>query len=261
MNYARGITTMAALAVLSIGVSSAALGPERALAGVSIGSKGIIVLRRYGNPNIVTPGLGGAGGGAAGANAGAAPDAANPYATGPGGLPPGVSAPGGGANPYAAYNPYARSGGGGSGAKFSGGASYGGGPAATPGLAPGGAEATMGGDNAQMADTTGLVTWTYQRMSGNATVNFRLDEDGKVVEVTATGTRPSPLARTARGVNLGDPYGKVLRLYGFPEESTTAGKFVTVKYTKSAHIAFQFYNLKLVRIAVAKLTKPTSVTL
>jgi hypothetical protein len=110
-------------------------------------------------------------------------------------------------------------------------------------------------------DTTGLTTWTYKKLKGGPRVDFRLDEDGVVVEVVATGLKPASFTRTARGVNLGDPYGKVMRLYGFPEETVQTGNLLTAKYTKDIHCAFQFFKLHLVRIAVAKTKKATNVAL
>jgi hypothetical protein len=62
-------------------------------------------------------------------------------------------------------------------------------------------------------------------------------------------------------VNLGDPYGKVMRLYGFPDETVQTGNILTAKFTKTTHCAFQFYKLRLVRIAVAKQKKATNVAL
>jgi len=110
-------------------------------------------------------------------------------------------------------------------------------------------------------DGSGLTTWTYKKLKGGPRVDFRLDEDGVVVEVVATGLKPASFTRTTRGVNLGDPYGKVMRLYGFPDETVQTGNLTTAKYAKSIHCAFQFYKLRLVRIAVAKQKKATSVAL
>ena len=52
-----GILAMMA-SLLCAGAALAALPPDRALAGVRVGSKGNIVLHRYGNPSVVVPGLG-----------------------------------------------------------------------------------------------------------------------------------------------------------------------------------------------------------
>jgi hypothetical protein len=115
--------------------------------------------------------------------------------------------------------------------------------------------------DANGGDTSGLTTWTYKKLKGGPRVDFRLDEDGVVVEIVATGMKPASFTRTSRGVNLGDPYGKVMRLYGFPEETVQQGNILTAKFAKNTHVAFQFYKLRLVRIAVAKQKKATNAIL
>lgn len=105
--------------------------------------------------------------------------------------------------------------------------------------------------------TEPLVTWTYELKKHKTVLDFRLDEDGRVVEIVATGKRPTALARTAAGVTLGDPYGKVLRLYGPPDSQFQQvvpglGNVTTVSYQKKHSVALQFQNLKVVRIVVAE---------
>lgn len=105
--------------------------------------------------------------------------------------------------------------------------------------------------------TEPLVTWTYELKKHKAVLDFRLDEDGRVVEIVATGKRPTALARTAAGITLGDPYGKVLRLYGPPDSQFQQvvpglGNVTTVSYQKKHCVAFQLQNLKVVRIVVAE---------
>jgi len=96
-----------------------------------------------------------------------------------------------------------------------------------------------------------LVNWVYKPAKlKNTTLEFRLDEDGYVVEICASSNRPSSVIRTSRGVTFGDTYAKVLRLYGFPESHKTQGDVVTASYRESKHVAFQFYKMKLVRIIV-----------
>jgi hypothetical protein len=245
------VVSTAALAVLATGASTAALAPERRLAGITVGSKAVLVLRRYGNPSVVSPGLvDQVGSAAAGGGAGGA---ANPYAPGPGGTPPGASgypgassyrpgggAPGGGYPGASSYRP----GGGYPGASRPG--EYGSNPGSLP---PAGSEGAAG-DGGAATDDTGLVTWTYRQFKNGPQLSFRVDEDGRVAEVVARGFRPTPLARTGRGITLGDSYGKVLRVYGFPEDSVAQGDVMTIKYNR-AQIGFRFYRLKVVAIAVA----------
>jgi hypothetical protein len=250
----------ATLTSMSANAAFAALPVERAMAGVSVGSKGIVVLRKYGNPTDVTPGLGAllppntvatTGPNAAPATAPGIPPGAggpyNPYAMGPGGLPPGIP-PVGGTNQLQqglsnlanTYNSYLN--------EDSG------------SLSPAGADTSATGMD-ETGLNSGLTTWTYEKLRKGPRIDFRLDEDGSVVEMCAFGTKPSPLTRTARGVNLGDPYGKVMRMYGFPDQSVQQGDILTVSFAKSAHIAFQFYKLKLVRIDIAKQKKAQTITL
>jgi hypothetical protein len=225
------------------------------LAGVSVGSKGIVVLRKYGNPSAVSPGLGQMTAPTGIATTGANPS--NPFATGPGGLPPGIPSAGpytGGVGPVP--SPQYK---GGIGPMPNTAGPFG--PAGGPGaLPPAGSDVASNGMD-QAADNSGLTTWTYDQLKKGPDIDFRLNEDGAVVEIVATGFKPNPLTKTRRGVNLGDPYGKVMRLYGFPEQTVQQGNILTVSYAKSAHIAFQFYKLKLVRIDVAKPKKATSITL
>ena len=247
MKFRSWVLTTTALATLATGISTAALAPERRLAGITLGSKGIVALKRYGNPSSVSPGLDDRSGFT---TTNAAPT--NPYATGPGGLPPG--APGGsgypGGRPGGSGYPSGYPGAPGSGYPGArpGGSGYPGAPTSGS-LPPAGVDAGGGGDTG--VDNSGLVTWTYRKFKGTV-VNFRLDEDGKIVEIVASGFRPSPLARTSRGINLGDPYGKVLRVYGFPDESVDQGNVMTIRYTRNGRVAFRFHRLRLVGIAVAQ---------
>ncbi len=249
----------AVLGLLSFGLGAATAAPvrraapERALAGVRIGTRGVTVLQRFGEPTSVRIGTatpdanGGAGAGfgatpgpATGGGAGpyGAPGAGpSPYgpssyrmnAGGPGPLPPAGYT----SSPYGPYGP------------------GGGGPAA--GAA---ADASASGDITQPQDYSGrLVTWTYRYPRQGLVLDFQLDEDGRVVQIVATGLRPTSMARTQRGVTFGDSYSKVLRLYGFPESQSQpgSGSVIVADYRNRSRVAFQFINLKVVRIVVAEL--------
>jgi hypothetical protein len=256
-----------AVAALSVSSAYAQRPPERRMAGITIGARGLDVLRAFGNPTRVATGLGGlvdpALAGVANGDQPVGPfGPAGPYGP-PGGAGP--YGPPGGMGPFGPAGPYGPPGGAGPyGLPGAGPMPYiGAGPGALPGQ--GGMElGGQFGDNAMggpgIMDLTTprepLVTWTYQMPKHHLTLDFRLDEDGRVVEVCATGYRPSSLARTAAGVTLGASYGDVLRRYGPPDFQTQSqsaqGTITTVSYQEKHHVAFQFRNLRVVRIVMAQ---------
>ncbi|MGQ9523685.1 MAG: hypothetical protein ACUVTZ_02485 [Armatimonadota bacterium] len=274
----RIVMVVSAVALAALVVQAGAYArPERKLAGITIGSKGLAVLRAYGNPTRVANGLGAPPTGLTAGMPGqeqtqtvvspysspAGPygpggmGVPNPYAAGPAGPygpggaardpylsrfgPPGVSMPGVGAVPNIASGP---------------------GALPVPGVEGGEAGGvtgmgTLGTSMDLSIPTEPLVTWTYELKKQKLVLDFRLDEDGRVVEIVATGKTPSSLARTAAGITLGDPYGKVLRLYGPPDAQFQQvvpglGNVTTVSYQKKHSLAFQLQNLKVVRIVVAE---------
>jgi hypothetical protein len=52
-------------------------------------------------------------------------------------------------------------------------------------------------------------------------------------------------------VTLGQTYSQVVLKYGYPESQEQMGSVLTVRYSDSQKVAFQFYNQKLVAIIVA----------
>lgn len=241
---------VAALVTCGLGAASAAparVSPERALAGVRIGSRGITVLQRFGEPTAVTIGQAAPDQNAAGGfGATSAPSGyggpspyptSNPYASGPSAYRagPGALPPAGGAGPYGP--------GGGAGP-------YGPGGGSAPAFG-----STNGDAGTEQDFSTRLITWTYRYPKQGIVLDFQLDEDGRVVQIVATGLRPTSMVRTARGVTFGDSYSKVLKLYGFPESQSQpgSGSVVMADYRNRARVAFQFINLKVARIVVAEL--------
>lgn len=259
-----------------------AQGQEQTLAGIRLRSKGIVVLRKFGNPHEVTPGLGqtpqmpqgvegtstptspygpygprfpGMPGAYPGTPPGAypgsppgtypgSPTGRTPIAGLPGGLPPIPGTPS-----YPGFP--------GLGSLLGEEGQTGLGSSLTPQTTELGTEtgnALIFGD----ANQEPIVTWTYRRLKGVVTLDFRLDEEGRVIEISATGLPTTSQARkvaasivrTSRGVTLGDPYGKVVALYGFPERQVVQGRIITAVYQERWGIAFQFANMKLVRITI-----------
>jgi hypothetical protein len=187
--------------------------------------------------------------------------------SGPGGPP--VLPPGGGYGGGPGYGPPGGGGG------YGGPGGYGGGDGTTTG----------GGVLAQ----GNAVQWVYLR-PGGASLEFWINEDGRVAQIAATGRTGN--AVTSKGVKLGSTYPQVLKAYGMAElhrystvppdmarimglgqaDRKKAGQrggsktgmaqffgaafqvanLVTdVIYTKSHHAAFTLVDGKVVRITIA----------
>ncbi len=94
------------------------------------------------------------------------------------------------------------------------------------------------------------TTLIYER-PGGVIYEFLVNKDGLVVQAKAIGYEDkSGLARTSRGIKLGDTYQKVVAVYGWPKEHQNMGTTLYVRYP-SQHVAFQFYDNKVVSIIVA----------
>lgn len=98
------------------------------------------------------------------------------------------------------------------------------------------------------------TTLIYER-PGGVIYEFLVNKDGLVVQAKAIGYEDkSGLARTARGIRLGDSYQKVVAAYGWPREHQNLGATLYVSYPNH-HVAFQFYDNKVVSIIVAAMEK------
>ncbi len=94
------------------------------------------------------------------------------------------------------------------------------------------------------------TTLIYER-PGGVIYEFLVNKDGYVVQAKAIGYEDkSGLARTSRGIKLGDTYQKVVAVYGWPKEHQNMGTTLYVRYPNH-HVAFQFYDNKVVSIIVA----------
>ncbi|MDR3707019.1 MAG: hypothetical protein P4L33_01865 [Capsulimonadaceae bacterium] len=129
-------------------------------------------------------------------------------------------------------------------------------PLPTPG-GPGGTAPEFGGaPAAQPAQANGAsavppsqVIYEYAGKN-NITIDFTISSDGRVIQISVSGVKDSGVV-TSRGVTLGTPYTAVLAKYGYPEIQDTANAILTARYTEKSHVAFQFYNNKVVSITVA----------
>ncbi|MGC8784951.1 MAG: hypothetical protein ACP5RN_11285 [Armatimonadota bacterium] len=94
------------------------------------------------------------------------------------------------------------------------------------------------------------TTLIYER-PGGVIYEFLVNKDGYVVQAKAIGYEDKTgLARTSRGIKLGDTYQKVVAAYGWPKEHQNMGATLYVSYPNH-HVAFQFYDNKVVSIIVA----------
>lgn len=131
---------------------------------------------------------------------------------------------------------------------------------AMPGMpgygAMGGAPAGLGLPSVGLRTTPGGMlyeqetTLIYER-PGGVIYEFLVNKDGYVVQAKAIGYEDkSGLARTSRGIKLGDTYQKVVAVYGWPKEHQNMGATLYVRYPNH-HVGFQFYDNKVVSIIVA----------
>jgi hypothetical protein len=279
LNRAVGPGAMTALALLMAALPASAT--ERSLAGIKILSLPKAILVKYKNPTRIIvgrPSLFPASGGGGGMSGGGMPGGGmSGGGFGGGGMSGGYPGGGGGGPAPDPINPQKRSmgsfspsgGGGGPLPGFGGGSGSGMGaldgggmPGGFGGGYPGGGMGggILGGSSGSTgtgsdsgAGTTesnpGEVTWVYEKPNGND-LEFTMSGDGRVVQIRATGYT-NPAIRTSKGVTLGQTYSQVVLKYGYPESQEQMGSVLTVRYSDSQKVAFQFYNQKLVAIIVA----------
>ncbi len=224
-----------AAALLPLALCAPASAAERSLAGIKIFSGSRTVLQKFKSPSRVivgrpslTPAGSTATPGATGAGSSGSPGG-YPGAGGMGGAPGQLPGFGGGVP-----------------------SEFGQAPGGGGGYNPMGAAPTSGAPGANGATTPdsnpGEVTWIYDRPNGGD-LEFTFSSDGRVIQIRATGYTGT--VKTTRGIALGTSYGNVVGKYGYPESQEQDGPILTAKYTESDHVAFQFFNQKLVAIIVA----------
>ena len=241
------LTVTAAAAFVSMaGTISAASGPERSLAGISIFAPGSQVTRKFGNPSRILVGgasaatgggttAGSSGGGYPGGGGGGGYPGGGGGSAGAGLLPgfPGIPTGGGG------YP------GGGGGGYPGGGGSYPGGGGGYPG---GGGGFPGGGATGAAQPVKQPVTLIYDRPLGGD-LEFTISPDKRVVQIRETGY--SGAYGTLRGIKLGTTYSQVVARYGYPEDTYIVGSIVNIDYKDTLHCGFQFLDQKLVGIIIA----------
>jgi hypothetical protein len=144
-----------------------------------------------------------------------------------------------------------------------------GGPAGSGGFGGfGGASGGFGGGT-QQPSVGNAALWTYRRQGG-VTLEFLINEDGLVAEISLSG-RTFP-ASTGRGIHLGSGYSQLLTTYGFPDSHRilsinqtgvqptampyssvvkSGGQATQVTYTTKHNVAFTLLNNQVVRMTVA----------
>ncbi|HEY3297191.1 MAG TPA: hypothetical protein VGK34_00935 [Armatimonadota bacterium] len=257
----RRLLAYGVLAVLFCFVSSSARAAEIQLLGIKLGSPGMRVLQKYGNPNEIR-----VGGATAQATGGQTGIAARPGAAGmmpgaqiggrqgmagarmPGGMPgAGLGMPGGmpgaglgmpgalpAAGPGMAAGPRARAGAAGM--------------PGMPGLPGRNVQTTQSGTQVEVPTGTPVV-WVY-RFSDNRSVEINLNPDGIVMQIAIYGATWKG-QRTAKGITLGSMYKEVLKKYGYPESHEQQGIQLLLKYPKRDRVVFTTVGRSVVGITIA----------
>lgn len=232
--FSRRVTTaFAALALVPLAVGSAlyAAGPERELAGITLGRPAVLVLKKYGNPSQVIVGSVTRQVSGQEAVTGAGPESGMPTRSIP--MPGGL---GGGSLGLPDI--------------FRSGAL----PGVTPGSVPTG---PMAPGYAPTGTTTGketeaeqMVTWRYAFPTG-ITVDFAITAGGSVTRIEVSGLVQWASSKTSRGIKLGSTYKDVLFKYGYPESQEQVGNFLRAYYLNKYHVIFTFLGKNLVGITAA----------
>jgi hypothetical protein len=219
----------AALFAVALSVQPA-FAAEHSLAGVKIFTTAKALLMKFGTPTTIVTSGGGGGGGAA----------ASPFGNGGSSQP----FPGGGGNMQGGMPPWMQGG------NMQGGRGMPGGGADDNGPMGGqqNASAPIGNSPNIVAQQPGEVTWIYDRPNG-VELQFTLDATGRVIQIRATGARDG--VTTAKNVSLGASYQTIIDKYGWPESQSQQSGILTTMYVQRSHVAFQFYDNRLVGIVVA----------
>jgi len=132
----------------------------------------------------------------------------------------------------------------------------------------GGAAGGMGGQN-QQPSVGNAALWTYRRQGG-VTMEFLINEDGLVAEISLSGRTYG--ASTGKGIHLGSGYSQLLTIYGFPDSHRiisigqsgvqpaampyssvvkSGGQVTQITYSSKQNVAFTLLNNRVVRMTVA----------
>jgi len=121
-----------------------------------------------------------------------------------------------------------------------------------PGISGAGGPTTQGAMPSTQMETVSpdKVVWIY-RLKGGITLRVTMAQsDGRVVEVTVSGTSWAK-ARTSKGITLGSSYSDIMKAYGWPEEQSESGGYLFCRYDQSYHVVFGLRNKKVVSITIS----------
>ena len=279
--------------VLGAALQSEAATPtsrEDSLLGVRLLSSYKTVLQRFGQPAEIQVGMPtGSEEGAGGAQAGAMPGmGGGPVGMAGGGMPGSGGFPGGPGMMGGSGGPMGMAGGipGSGGPSLPGfggpmGAPKGmpgsGGPMGMAGGMPGSGGGSMGGPGLMggggAAAAPGLpnipgsgggpsqeTIWWYKFPQQGLFYAFLINKQGQVIQIQAHGYKPdpkTPMARTAKGITLGAPFGAVLKDYGWSSDGEHVGEYLVMRYDSRERIggghgrlAFQVMRNQVVGITV-----------
>lgn len=93
------------------------------------------------------------------------------------------------------------------------------------------------------------VTWVY-KFSNNRTLEFLLNPDGVVIQISAYGAAWLGL-HTAKGIGLGSTYKDVIVKYGYPESHEQKGIELLTKYHSKDRASFTIVGKSVVGITIA----------
>jgi hypothetical protein len=90
--------------------------------------------------------------------------------------------------------------------------------------------------------------WYYKR-PGNAVVVLSLDPEGEVRAITLVGSVPSPAGITSRGIQLGSDYMEIIRQYGYPDQTVSAGAVLELTYVDHG-VRFTLDSMRVREVAI-----------
>jgi hypothetical protein len=235
-------TTLAAIAAVMVGASSAPPKAESRLAGIKLYDTGVDLAKRFGSPTDIFPVFWNdqGGGGTPGGGPAAGGGGPSPVGGGGGGGPMPVGGGGGGrANsagapidfivPPLSLKQMKGGGGGMAEPQIGGGGGIGGGSDMGGG---------MGGGGGSTGQGVQYVRWIYQRGAGGS-INVVLNKFNRVVQIEALGVANSAV-RTSRGITLGSSLASVIKAYQNPDAYEIGGDYIMMRFLRTAKVAFRF---------------------
>ena len=98
-----------------------------------------------------------------------------------------------------------------------------------------------------------LTTWWYNFPQQGIHYSFLFNQQGRVIQIQAYGDKPQPHMvnpRTAEGITFGSTLGTVVKRYGWSNSGTNNGSYVQLEYGLHNRIAFQLSDNHVVGIVL-----------